>query len=181
MTEFKNEELIIGFVDETSQEVNPNTVRFWSYTKPVLKKKTAYLRVNSVGAYLINGCSVITFPERTRTIEFCEFLDEVRNKNPYSTICLILDNYPVHKARAVQMKAKKMNIILINLPRYSPDLNPIEYIWKSIKRVLSDKCLNDRLEIAAVVQESFFSLGFQLSFVKRWCENFLDDNLNMLC
>ena len=134
-----------------------------------------------MGAYLINGCSVITFPERTRTNDFCEFLDEVRNKNPYGTICLILDNYSVHKARAVEVKAKKMNIILVNLPKYSPDLNPIEYIWKSIKRVLSEKCLNDRIEIADVVQETFFILGFQLSFAKKWCEKFLDNNLNLLC
>ncbi|MFQ6063540.1 MAG: transposase [Methanosarcinales archaeon] len=35
-------------------------------------------------------------------------------------------------------KAKELGIYLIFLPPYSPDLNPIEYIWKSIKRMLSN-------------------------------------------
>lgn len=147
----------------------------------MLRKKTAYLRVNSIGGYLINGCSVITFPKHTRTNDFCQFLDEVRNKNPHGIICLILDNFPVHKSTNVQKTAEKMNILFIYLPPYSPDLNPIEYIWKSIKRVLSEKCLNNIFEIADVVQESFFRLGFQLSFVKKWMNMFQADNLNLLC
>ncbi|MBN1324212.1 MAG: transposase [Methanotrichaceae archaeon] len=33
-----------------------------------------------------------------------------------------------HKAKKVQEKAKALNIMLIYLLPYSPDLNPIEYI-----------------------------------------------------
>ena len=171
----------MGFIDETSQQVNPNTVRFWSYKKPIIYKKTAYLRVNSIGAYLLNGCSVISFPQHTRTEDFCEFLASVREKNRQGTICIILDNYSVHKSKTVQRKASSLNIILIYLPPYSPDLNPIEYIWKSIKRVLSEKSLDYSDEIEKEVQESFFKFGFQLSFAKSWLTKFQMPNLNLLC
>jgi transposase len=41
-------------------------------------------------------------------------------------------------------KAKELNMNLVYLPPYSPDLNPIEYIWKSVKRVLSEKNFKSR-------------------------------------
>ena len=34
-------------------------------------------------------------------------------------------------------EAERLGIELVFLPPYSPDLNPIEYIWKSIKRIIS--------------------------------------------
>ena len=49
-------------------------------------------------------------------------------------ICLILDNYSVHKSAFIKKIALHLNIELIYLPPYSPHLNPIEQIWRQIKR-----------------------------------------------
>jgi transposase len=38
----------------------------------------------------------------------------------------------------VREEARSLGIRLLYLPLYSPDLNPIEFIWKSIKRIASD-------------------------------------------
>jgi transposase len=43
---------------------------------------------------------------------------------------LVLDNFATHKAKMVREKASELNIELIYLPPYSPDLNPIEYLRK---------------------------------------------------
>jgi len=43
-------------------------------------------------------------------------------------ICLILDNYSVHKSAFIKKIALHLNIELIYLPPYSPQLNPIEQI-----------------------------------------------------
>jgi transposase len=40
-------------------------------------------------------------------------------------------------AKLTTETAKKLNIDLIFLPPYSPHLNLIEYIWKTIKREIS--------------------------------------------
>ncbi len=39
--------------------------------------------------------------------------------------------------------AEEIGIKLIYLPPYSPDLNPIEFIWKSIKKVISKTFIVD--------------------------------------
>jgi putative transposase len=41
----------------------------------------------------------------------------------------------IHKAKPMLEEAEKLNINLIFLPPYSPDLNPIEFEWKDMKRV----------------------------------------------
>jgi putative transposase len=35
----------------------------------------------------------------------------------------------------VKERAKELGVHIVYLPPYSPDLNPIEFIWKSVKRV----------------------------------------------
>jgi transposase len=62
---------------------------------------------------------------------------------------LIMDNHPVHRAVAVQDYLKNNNINFLFLPRYSPDLNPIEEAFSKIKQYIKkqkartvDKILN---------------------------------------
>jgi transposase len=67
-----------------------------------------------------------------------EFLKEIRAANPsFQAIIIVLDNYSSYTSTAAADAAQALGIHLVFLPPYSPDLNPIEYIWKSIKRVMS--------------------------------------------
>ena len=146
-----------------------------------VKKKTAHLRANCIGCFMLNGIDTIMFPSRTKKEEFCQFLVEIRKNNPLNRICLLLDNFATHKAKSVKEKAKELNIELIYLPPYSPDLNPIEYLWKSIKRIISVSKIENRHELIAIVRDGFFSLGANLSFAKMWIPRFLCDKLDLLC
>ncbi|WP_394327059.1 transposase [Methanobrevibacter cuticularis] len=49
-------------------------------------------------------------------------------------IVIVLDNYPVHNAKILKKTYKYLNITLIHLPPYSPKLNPIEQVWRTIKK-----------------------------------------------
>ncbi|MCB0127218.1 MAG: transposase [Caldilineaceae bacterium] len=42
----------------------------------------------------------------------------------------IWDGGPCHRAKIVQAAAAELGFTLIALPGYSPDLNPIEGLWK---------------------------------------------------
>lgn len=46
---------------------------------------------------------------------------------------VILDNYSVHKTRAVQAEFLAAGVEVCYLPPYSPDLNPIEHCWSKVK------------------------------------------------
>jgi len=47
----------------------------------------------------------------------------------------MLDNGAFHKAKALQLPP---NVVPLFLPPYSPELNPIEHIWRDLKDQLAD-------------------------------------------
>ena len=128
---------IVGFIDEMAVEANANTARLWSFSKPVRRVAT-YVKAKVTGFYSLNGESVVEFPERNRSEDFIAFLRRIREANPERRIVIILDNFRTHHSKKVREEAEKLNISLVYLPPYSPDLNPIENIWKGVKRFVSE-------------------------------------------
>ncbi len=156
----------MGFVDESSQNINSNTQRLWSFEELNIKKKTAHLKANCIGCFILNGHDSIAFPSHTKAEDFCQYLIEVRRYNPLNRICLVLDNFATHKAKKVKEKASELNIELIYLPPYSPDLNPIEYLWKNIKRIISISSIESKDELLEIVRNNFFGMTASLSSVE---------------
>jgi len=163
---------ILGFLDQCSPQTTANTQRLWSFGKPRKKKNTTKIRANTFGFYSINGQSVVDFKENSKQESVCEFLSLIRQKNPEKEIVLILDNFRSHWAKKTRKHAKDLGIQLVFLPPYSPDLNPIEYIWKSIKRVLSTLLIESSDHLKHIVKEVFEKLSRKLSFAKGWIEQF---------
>ncbi len=58
------------------------------------------------------------------------FLREVSDRHPDEFILMIMDGAGWHKAKALSVP---YNVALIFLPPYSPELNPVEHIWDSIR------------------------------------------------
>ena len=52
---------------------------------------------------------------------------------------LIVDNNAIHFTINVLIECLKRNILIIPLPKYSPDLNPIEQLWRVLKRYIRAK------------------------------------------
>jgi hypothetical protein len=65
-------------------------------------------------------------------------------------------------------EAEKLGIGIIFLPSYSPDLKPIEYIWKSIKRIISATFIRDINDMRNVLREAFYRFCQKLSFTAGW-------------
>ena len=67
---------------------------------------------------------------------FCEFLDKI--SQAYSDtglpVTIVLDNTRYQKCLSVTEKATALNIELLYLPPYSPNLNLIERLWRFIKK-----------------------------------------------
>lgn len=167
-------EAVIGLADETCQHVNVNTSRLWFIRKTRVKKNTSRgEKVNSLGFYALNGKSVYLDTDSHKQDDVVSFLYKIRRENPEEDIVLVWDNARVHWSRKVRITAEQLDIRLVYLPPYSPDLNPIEFIWKSIKREISVLCLKCKEELKRVVEELFYSFSSSLSFAKKRIEKFL--------
>ena len=163
----------MGFLDESSPQTTANTQRLLSFGKPAIWKNTTKLKANTFGFYALNGVSVIDFKDHSKKEDVCEFFREIRCNNPENEIVVILDNFRSHHAKDSALCAEECNIKLIFLPPYSPDLNPIEFIWKSIKRVVSRTFITDLKHMKQIIFRNFLQYASHLSFANRWVEKFL--------
>jgi transposase len=71
------------------------------------------------------------------------------------------------------------NVQLAFLPPYSPDLNPIEFIWKSIKRDISSSFIKDVMQMRGLIREYFMAFSSHLTYAKSWIEVFLAGNISL--
>lgn len=80
---------------------------------------------------------------------------------------VILDNLGSHKGKAVRRAIRKAGAHLIFLPKYSPDLNPIEQVFAKLKTLL-------RKAEARTVDTICTAIGELLdSFTPQECANYL--------
>jgi hypothetical protein len=69
------------------------------------------------------------------TVCFQAFLDEFSLAFPDTLNLLILDGAPAHIAQALVVPE---NVLLVRLPPYSPELNPVERVWPDVRKLLGD-------------------------------------------
>jgi putative transposase len=178
------EKIAIGFLDEASPQTTANTVRVWSFGKPKIEKNTSKFKANTIGFYAILGNSIEASLLNSKKESIRDFLNEIKNVNKeYDVIIIVIDNFPSHKSNIVKDTAKELGIYLVYLPPYSPDLNPIEYIWKSIKRVLSTYFPKTEDEWKDQIKSNFKEFSKSLSFAASWIGTFLlgTEYYHMLC
>jgi putative transposase len=163
--------VLLGFFDECRPQTGANTQRVWSF---------GIIGLN-FGFYAPDGRSVISFMENSKKESVCTFLEEVRANNPDENIVLILDNFRSHRSEATRQKAQELDIRLTYLPPYSPGLNPIEQVWRCLKREISTACFRTETEFLTLIQKTYHGLSNRLSFAKGWIQKFIPHQFNQLC
>ena len=171
-----DEQIAIGFLDESSPQLRANTTRVWHFGHGTIAKNSARLKANAIGFYAIVGHSVQDFLPRSTQTAIAEFLTAIRAANTdYRAIIVVLDNFSSHHAAAVIQAAKEHAIELVFLPPYSPDLNPIEFIWKSIKRVISVATIRSIDDLRRSIRTTFAEASQHYSYAKSWIKSFIPD------
>jgi transposase len=99
-------------------------------------------RLNIVGAIQLgNIADAVTAQYETINGEsIIDFMIKLRGQFGSKSVHLILDRSGYHRSMLVAEKAVELNIKLHFLPPYSPNLNPIERLWK----VMNEKVRNNR-------------------------------------
>ena len=102
-------------------------------TDKSIKTTGSRTRLNVVGAVNLKNIAAahVSRYEKVNSDTITDFMAELRaNEKSKKTIHLILDGAGYHRAQTVKDKAVELNILLYYLPPYSPNLNPIERLWK---------------------------------------------------
>ena len=89
-------------------------------------------------ASLRTGSLVTTFEPKFNAESFQRFLELLLIHRPRGKrLTLVLDNAKYHYARALQpwLHQHRKRLTLLFLPPYSPELNPIERVWKLTRRM----------------------------------------------
>jgi transposase len=100
-------------------------------------------RLNIVGAIQLENLSH-TISEQYKIINgdsIIHFIRKIRDQfSDSKQVHLIMDQAGYHIAQSVKDEAEELNINLVYLPAYSPNLNPIERLWK----VMNEQVRNNR-------------------------------------
>lgn len=108
----------------------------WCKARLSVKASAGRQRFNVLGALNAVTKEVVTVCNTTvvNQTTFCELLDKIAALNLIGPITVVLDNARYQHCRACIAHAAKLNIDLLFLTSYSPNLNLIERLWKFIKR-----------------------------------------------
>ena len=109
----------------------------WSKERVYLKTAAGRNRLNVLGAVDAVTRKVLTMENTTYvTAETLNvFLQKIRDATkPGIKIVIVMDNARYQHCKVVMEKAEELNIELLFLPPYSPNLNIIERLWKFIKK-----------------------------------------------
>lgn len=138
-------------------------------------------RMNIIGAIDLKKLSrpIVTECERVNAESIIEFLHQIKDAYPRSKkIHLILDQAGYHRNKHVKKAAKKLKIKLHYLPPYSPNLNPIERLWK----VMNEYARNNRFFKSAkdFKQAIYDFFKITVSKIKDVLVNRITDNFQIL-
>ena len=132
-------------------------------------------RINLIGAIELGNISetVTDTYETINTEAVSAFFQKLREKYPIKLkLHIILDQSGYHRSDSLKKVAKGLNIRLHYLPPYSPNLNPIERLWK----VMNEHVRNNKFFPSA----KEFRSGVSNFFEKTLPEigDFLNERIN---
>lgn len=108
----------------------------WCFTRLFIKAPSGRKRFNVLAALNAVTHELITVTNDTyiNANSVCELLCSIALLDINGPITLVLDNARYQKCKIVFKLAEFLDIELLYLPPYSPNLNLIERLWKFVKK-----------------------------------------------
>jgi len=153
----------------------------WCKTRLFVKAASGRQRYNVLGAFnaVSHELVRVTNTSYITAETVCELLRKIAALGLATPITLVLDNARYQRCQLVQDLAGALNIELLFLPSYSPNLNLIERLWKFVKKAalnsryhgsfaefqgVIDQCLNElptthRPQISTLMTTAFQTFG----------------------
>lgn len=126
------------------------------------------------GFMSLNGKDVVMASQQAKAIDMVSFLEVMRGANKKRRpILAVLDNATIHRAKLSRGVAEDLDIFFAFLPPYSPDLQPIEFAWKDLKRELAAKLdFDGMIDASGPTALKLFDERKE-TYAARWTESFI--------
>ena len=172
LSEAKAGERAVFFVDAAHVVFAPFLGFLWCLSRLFVKAPAGRSRFNVLGAInaITHDLITVTNESYINSQSICELLWKIYHLNLCIPITLILDNARYQKCTVVTDLAKSLNIELLYLPSYSPNLNLIERLWKFMKK----KCLYSKY------YKDFFSFKSAITTFLNETQTIYKDELDSL-
>lgn len=132
----RQKKIHLFFVDAAHFVMLPFLGYLYSLTVRYVKSASGRKRFNVLGALNAITQELVTITNYTyiNALSVCELLEKLHQRFHDLPIVLIMDNARYQKCKLVLEKAASLNIQIVFLPSYSPNLNLIERLWKFVKK-----------------------------------------------
>ena len=158
------------FIDETWTKTNMEPLRGWSPVGARLVAKVPHSHWKTSTFIAALRCDRIEAPwlldGPVNAAAFKTYVEKVLAPTLRPGDLVIMDNLSSHKGTAVRQTIRAAGAKLIFLPKYSPDLNPIEQVFSKLKHLLRKAAARTLETLTAAVGEL---LG---AFTAEECTNY---------
>jgi len=168
----------VFFVDAVHFVLAPFLGFLWCFTRLFIQAPAGRQRFNVLGALNAITHELLTITNDTyiNAESFCALLYKLAALQLSVPITLVLDNARYQKCALVAAVAASLQIELLYLPAYSPNLNLIERLWKFVKKeclystyyadfasfkAAIQKCLSETHTTHKTALDSLLTLKFQ--------------------
>ena len=134
------------------------------------KKLTYYSNKYGINKYKINNRQQKYLKQKIYNKKLIELLKNERKLN------IILDNARIHTANFTKEMCELLSINLVYLPAYSPDLNPIEPVWRDSKSEIYNSRFNSIKELTKLFETAFYDKVDNTSYYENWANKFFEIN-----
>ncbi len=166
-------------MDEVHFQQHGSRCRMWvapEVKDPVLLHHPTRQSVGYFGAVRLRDGKFVFSRETNRfdAQTTWNFLDLLRHRSRRAgrAVALIIDNAKYHHANLHRTWRQEQapNFVLDYLPPYSPDLNPIERVWKLVRRLrLHDEYFPTLQAVIDAVESQFAKWGGRNETLRRLC------------
>jgi transposase len=166
-------------MDEVHFQQHGSRCRMWvppEVKDPVLLHHPTRQSVGYFGAVRLRDGKFVFSREMNRfdaqtTWNFLDLLRQ-RSRRAGRAVALIIDNAKYHHANLHRTWRQEQapDFVLDYLPPYSPDLNPIERVWKLVRRLrLHDEYFPTLQAVIDAVESQFAKWASQNETLRRLC------------
>lgn len=135
----KQGRVVLAFIDEAHIHCDCDLGYGWGLrgqplhvhsTTPGLSFKSSFY-----GLYLVPlGRVEVWSAKQADTERTCEVLRRLRQEYPDHELVVVWDGAAYHRSAEVRKQADELGIELVPLPGYSPDLMPVEALWRWLRQ-----------------------------------------------